>query len=58
MSFYYTKSNISVGDIIDICNLEGSEFDKKDSLYSFVRPNIANTNDLTFVSSNKYSLSK
>ena len=57
MSFYSTNSNISVGDIVDICNLEANEFDKKDSLRSFVRPDIANTNDLTFVSSNKYSQS-
>ena len=55
--FHHSNLDIRISDIIDICNLEGNEFDKKDSLCSFVRPNIANTNDLTFLSSNKYSLS-
>ena len=45
--FHHSNLDIRISDIVDICNLEANEFDKKDSLRSFVRPDIANTNDLT-----------
>ena len=55
MSFYHTNLNISIADVARICNLNNINLDDKFKLGSFVRPNVADFDDLTFFSSNKYS---
>ena len=55
MSFYHTNLNISIADIINVCNLDNINLDDKFKLSSFVRPSLAGSNDLTFFSSKKYS---
>lgn len=54
MSFYHTNLNISIGDVINICDIENDNLDKNFILNSFVRTDIAEKEDLTFISSNKY----
>ena len=56
MSFYHTNQNIKIGDIANICNLEIYDFDINKKLNSFVRPEVAASDDLTFVSNIKYDL--
>ena len=55
MPFYHTNPNISIADIVSICNLKNTNLDDKMKLGSFVRPNVADFDDLTFFSSKKYS---
>ena len=55
MSFYHTNLNIRLGDIVDICNIQNSDFDLNTLLNTFIRPDIAANNDLTFVSNLKYN---
>ena len=55
MSFYHTNQNIKLGDIANICNIENSDFDINKKLKFFVRPEIATSDDLTFISSIKYA---
>ena len=55
MSFYHTNLNICIADIAGLCNLDVLNIDDSFKLVSFVRPNLASFNDLTFFSSNKYS---
>ena len=54
MSFYHTNLNIKLGDIVDICNIQNSDFDSNTLLNTFVRPDVAANKDLTFVSNIKY----
>tara|TARA_B100001093_G_scaffold511230_1_gene578668 strand:- start:223 stop:1191 length:969 start_codon:yes stop_codon:yes gene_type:complete len=56
MSFYHTNLNIKLGDIVNICNLENSNFEINTELNCFVRPELATVDDLTFVSNIKYNL--
>jgi UDP-3-O-[3-hydroxymyristoyl] glucosamine N-acyltransferase len=56
MSFYHTNLNIKLSDIANICDLKKSDFDTNIILSLFVRPEIATTDDLTFVSNIKYNL--
>ncbi|MDC3262738.1 UDP-3-O-(3-hydroxymyristoyl)glucosamine N-acyltransferase [Pelagibacterales bacterium] len=56
MSFYHTNLNIKLGDIANICNLENSDLDYNKELNLFVRPDVATSNDLTFISNIKYDL--
>jgi len=55
MSFYHTNLNISIGDVLDVSNIEKNNLDRNIKLDSFVRPDIGKYNDLIFVSSNKYN---
>ena len=56
MSFYHTNLKINLGDIISTCNFKNYDFDVNTKLNSFVRPDIATNDDLTFVSNIKYDL--
>ena len=55
MSFYHTNLNICIGDIIDTCNIDDVNLDRKFILHSFLRPDLASYDDLTFASNNKYN---
>ncbi len=56
MIFYHTNLNIKLGDILTNCNIQNSHLDLNIILNSFVRPDIATKDDLTFVSNKKYVL--
>ena len=54
MSFYHTNSEICIGDIVDICEIENNNIDLNKTLSKFVRADIATSNDLSFFTSSKY----
>ena len=54
MSFYHTKLDICVNDILKLCNLNSIVLDTNKKLHSFLNPNIAAADDLTFVNNTKY----
>ena len=56
MSFYHTNLNIRLGDIVNFCDFQNSNYNLNTILNAFVRPDIATNNDLTFFSNNKYDL--
>ncbi len=55
MPFYHLNLNITIGDIIDTCNLTHFDFDRNILISEFLRPSIANENDLTFYNNSKYN---
>ena len=55
MCFHHLNLNITIGDIIDTCNLKNIDIDRNISISSFQRPSIASENDLTFYNNIKYS---
>ena len=55
MTFHHVNLDISINDIIDLCDFKYTEIDKTVRLHSFVRPDIASEFDITFVNNNKYS---
>ena len=55
MHFYHLNSNITIGDVIDTCNLKHVDFDRNTLISAFLRPSIATENDLTFYNNSKYS---
>mgnify|MGYP007000249605 len=48
MHFYHLNSNITIGDIIDTCDLKYDDFDRSILISRFLRSSIAAKNDLTF----------
>ncbi len=54
MHFYHLNSNITIGDVIDTCDLRFSDFDRNKLISRFLRPSIASENDLTFFNNTKY----
>lgn len=56
MSFYHTDLNIKLSDVLNTCCIKNFDFDIDTNLNSFVRPDIASSDDLTFVSNIKYDL--
>ena len=54
MHFYHLNSNITIGDVIDTCDLRYSDFDRNILISRFIRPSIASENDLTFFNNAKY----
>ena len=52
--FYHTNSDICITDILSVCNIKPDNINKKIDFNSFVRPDIASKNDITFVSNDKY----
>ena len=55
MHFYHLNSNITIGDVIDTCDLKNDDFDRSILISSFLRSSIASENDLTFYNNIKYS---
>jgi UDP-3-O-[3-hydroxymyristoyl] glucosamine N-acyltransferase len=58
MSFYHTNSNVSIGNILDLCDIANLNLnlDRDKTLRSFLRADIATIDDLSFYTNNKYSL--
>ena len=54
--FYHTNLDICITDILSLCNIKSDNTNRKIKIDSFVRPDIASKNDITFVNSNKYSI--
>tara|TARA_B110000858_G_scaffold160559_1_gene184705 strand:- start:1267 stop:2235 length:969 start_codon:yes stop_codon:yes gene_type:complete len=54
MSFYYINSNISLENILDICEIENEFLDTGRFLSNFSRADIATASDLTFFTNPKY----
>ena len=54
MHFYHLNSNITIGDIINTCDLKLVEYDKDILISKFLRSSIASENDLTFYNNSKY----
>ena len=55
MSFYHLNSNITLGDVIDICDLKEIDMDRNITISSFLRPSISSESDLTFYNNSKYN---
>jgi len=55
MHFHHLNLNITIGDVIDTCDLKNNDFDKNILVSSFLRSSIASENDLTFYNNNKYN---
>ncbi len=55
MLFYHLNSNITLGDIMDVCNFKNTNFDRSTLIKAFLRSSISSEDDLTFYSSNKYN---
>ncbi len=55
MQFHHLKSNITIGDVIDTCDLKNINYDKNKLVSSFLRPSIATNNDLTFYNNSRYN---
>ncbi|MDA9675019.1 UDP-3-O-(3-hydroxymyristoyl)glucosamine N-acyltransferase, partial [Pelagibacteraceae bacterium] len=51
-----TNVNIKLGDIVSTCEIQNSDYDLNTVLNTFVRPDIAAYDDLTFFSNIKYDL--
>lgn len=54
MSFYHINTDISINDIIDLCNLENINKISNFSLSKFVRAEVASSTDLAFFTNSKY----
>ena len=54
--FYHINLDVCITDILNLCNLKSNIKNKKIKIDSFIRPDIATKNDITFVNSNKYSI--
>lgn len=54
MFFYHLNSNVTLGEVIDTCNLKNSILDRSISLKSFLKPSISSFDDLTFYINRKY----
>ena len=54
--FYHVNLDISITDILSLCNIKSDNTNRKIKIDSFVRPDIASKNDITFVNNNKYSV--
>ena len=54
MHFYHLNSNITIGDIIDTCDLKYDDFDRSILISRFLRSSISAENDLTFYNNIKY----
>ena len=55
MSFHHTNSNINIGDIVDLCSLTIDGLDRNFKLRNFLKPELADVDDLSFVSNSKYA---
>ena len=55
MNFYHLNSNITIGDVIDACDLKHSDFNKNIIISRFLKSSAASENDLTFYNNSKYS---
>ena len=55
MIFHHINSNITLGDVIDTCDLKYIDFDRNISISGFHRSAVAYKNDLTFYNNIKYS---
>ena len=55
MHFYHLNSNITIGDIVDTCDLKHGDLDRSILISKFLRSSIASVNDLTFYNNSKYS---
>ena len=55
MHFYHLNSNITIGDIVDACDLKHGDLDRNILISRFLRSSIASVNDLTFYNNSKYS---
>tara|TARA_Y200000002_G_C22615085_1_gene635627 strand:+ start:1 stop:972 length:972 start_codon:yes stop_codon:yes gene_type:complete len=55
MHFYHLNSNITIGDIVDACDLKHGDLDRSILISKFLRSSIASVNDLTFYNNSKYS---
>ena len=53
--FYHSNLDICITDILNLCNIKSDNTNQKIKIDSFVRSDIASKNDITFVTSNKYS---
>ena len=54
MSFYHTNSDVSIGDVLDICEISNLNLDRNKVFCSFLRSDIATSDDLSFFTNNKY----
>ena len=54
MSFYHVNSDIYINDILKLCNFKSFDIDRSINLRSFVRPDIASKDDITFINNVKY----
>ena len=54
--FYHANLDICITDILSLCNIKSENINRKIKIDSFVRPDIASKNDITFVNTNKYSI--
>ena len=48
--------DICITDILNLCDIKSDNTYQKIKIDSFVRPDIASKNDITFVNSSKYSI--
>ena len=55
MHFHHLKPNITIGDIIDTCDLKHANIERNTLISEFLRSSIASENDLTFYNNIKYS---
>ena len=55
MFFYHLKPNVTLGDIVNICDLKNFKYDKNILVKSFLKPSISSENDLTFFNKKKYN---
>ena len=58
MIFHHINSNITLGDVIDTCDLKYIDFDRKILISGFLRPSVSCKNDLTFYNNSKYSIKR
>jgi UDP-3-O-[3-hydroxymyristoyl] glucosamine N-acyltransferase len=54
MHFHHLNSNITIGDVIDTCDLKYADIDRNILISKFLRSSIASENDLTFYNNIKY----
>ena len=54
MYFYHLNSNITLGDVIDACDLKHTDFDRNIIISRFLKSSVASENDLTFYNNSKY----
>ena len=55
MLFHHLNSNITIGDIVDTCDLKSNNFDRDILISQFLRSSVASKNDLTFFNNIKYN---
>ena len=56
MTFHHTNLDIYIKDILSACGIGSINIDKEIKLTSFVRPELASKDDITFVNSSKYTI--